>query len=428
VELVVASFNFAFLLLSLLEPTQAKIKIESSMAQMLAIAALSCGIGLAGFAMAQSAEPVVYIEVTDPSGKVLQAGSGVLVSEDGYILTARHVVKDKDGNDLGAPKVSFKTKYNLITALVKFCSLTTDICILKVSQSYVDAQSVRPANLLCRKLTADETLKALGWPFGDMEMDLVSGQVTGGIDSSFNAYPTTLNTLPGMSGGPVFDSSGAVVGVIVAGITNFPTRTFINPLILARDALAHTTAPVCSEQSPVKTIRLLLPARVPQVKKKTFHVAELQVTGIEGNNVAHTNTFPVDDGFEFTDVIFQEAICNRCNTLAPPLVTAEKISFRFMLSGADGYLQGDLIATMRQKDPGESTFELTPSLSFKDGPVQRLAIPATITSGVNISSILITDANNIQIGSAQLPGSATIQGHTLQFAKEDRTIVVTKVK
>lgn len=140
------------------------------------------------------------------------AGSGVIISEDGYIITNHHVVS-------GASKInvtlSDKTSYE---AKLIGTDSKTDIAVLKI-----DATGLTPAIVGdSDKLSVGEFALAIGNPMGTL-----GGTVTDGIISALNRDITvgseTMNLMqtnaavsPGNSGGGLFNERGELIGIVNA--------------------------------------------------------------------------------------------------------------------------------------------------------------------------------------------------------------------
>jgi serine protease Do len=160
------------------------------------------------------------------------AGSGVLISEDGYILTNNHVVED-------ATKVTVtladKDEYE---AKIVGTDPKTDLAVLKI-----EASEPLPKAFLgdSAQLRVGETVVAIGNPFG------LSHTVTAGIVSAkgrvIGAGPyddfiqTDASINPGNSGGPLFNTRGAVVGINTAVIPNGQGIGFAIPVNTAKPLL-----------------------------------------------------------------------------------------------------------------------------------------------------------------------------------------------
>lgn len=140
------------------------------------------------------------------------AGSGVVIREDGYIITNNHVVSGASSIKV---TMSDDTEY---TATVVGADSRSDIAVLKV-----DATGLTPAVIGdSNALAVGQTVLAVGNPLG-----VLGGTVTNGIVSALNREMNvdgTLMTLiqtnaavsPGNSGGGLFSENGELVGIVNA--------------------------------------------------------------------------------------------------------------------------------------------------------------------------------------------------------------------
>lgn len=157
-------------------------------------------------AVAAKASPsVVTISVT--GGQSGGTGSGIILSEDGYVLTNTHVVT-LDGAT-GDPAIQVKTDDgHLYEAELVGTDPLSDLAVIKL----VDASGLTPLEFAdSDKLNVGDTAIAIGAPLG------LSGTVTNGIVSALNrsidvassAAPTTPDDSEGDSGeGDGGDGSG----------------------------------------------------------------------------------------------------------------------------------------------------------------------------------------------------------------------------
>ncbi len=140
------------------------------------------------------------------------AGSGVIISENGHIVTNHHVVD-------GATKISIRTSDGTsYTAQLVGSDEQTDLAVLKV-----EATGLTPAVIgEYKDCKVGDTVVAIGNPLGEL-----GGTVTDGIISALDRDVTidgqimTLmqtNTAinPGNSGGGLFNTSGQLIGVVNA--------------------------------------------------------------------------------------------------------------------------------------------------------------------------------------------------------------------
>ena len=135
------------------------------------------------------------------------AGSGFIVSEDGYILTNAHVVQ-------GADEVTVKLiDKRSFTATVVGTDNRTDVAVIKITANDLPTLKLGdPASL-----RVGEAVVAIGSPFG-FENSVTAGIVSakGRSLPSENYVPfiqTDVAINPGNSGGPLFNLRGEVVGI-----------------------------------------------------------------------------------------------------------------------------------------------------------------------------------------------------------------------
>ena len=136
-------------------------------------------------------------------------GSGVIVSPDGYILTANHVVEGAD-----KVKVGLASGEKEFDAKVIGTDPATDTAVLKVDGKNLPAITIADSD----KLEVGDVVLAVGNPFGvgqTVTMGIVSALGRGGfgINNYENFIQTDAAVNPGNSGGPLFDANGAVVGI-----------------------------------------------------------------------------------------------------------------------------------------------------------------------------------------------------------------------
>ena len=143
------------------------------------------------------------------------AGSGVIISSDGYILTCAHVVS-------GASNITVSIGDKDYPATLVGEDTTSDIAVVKV-----DATGLTPATVGdSDNLKVGESVMAVGNPLGEL-----GGTVTSGIVSALNRSvsiqgSSSVNTMsliqmdasvsPGNSGGGLFNMNGELVGIVNA--------------------------------------------------------------------------------------------------------------------------------------------------------------------------------------------------------------------
>ncbi len=157
------------------------------------------------------------------------AGSGVIISRDGYIVTNNHVV---DGaNDISVTL----TDRQVYKARIVGRDPKTDLAILKIDpKGRLNAAALGNSE----QLQVGDWVLAIGNPFG------LSNTVTAGIVSAkgriIGAGPyddfiqTDAPINPGNSGGPLFNMKGEVVGINTAIIPNGQGIGFAIPVNVAK--------------------------------------------------------------------------------------------------------------------------------------------------------------------------------------------------
>ena len=138
-------------------------------------------------------------------------GSGVIVSEDGYIVTNNHVIeKAQEIKVLLSNKKDYKAK--LIGADPK-----TDIAVIKIDAKGLPALPWGDSN----KLKVGEIVFAIGNPFGlnqTVTMGMISavGRANVGIADYEDFIQTDAAINPGNSGGALINARGELIGINTA--------------------------------------------------------------------------------------------------------------------------------------------------------------------------------------------------------------------
>ena len=143
--------------------------------------------------------------------RVSNLGSGVIVSQDGFILTNHHVIEAADEIQVALP--DGKT----LEAVVVGTDPDTDLAVLKVKHDHLPAISFAKAETL----RVGDVVLAIGNPFGvgqTVTMGIVSalGRSHLGINTFENFIQTDAAINPGNSGGALVDTAGNLVGINTA--------------------------------------------------------------------------------------------------------------------------------------------------------------------------------------------------------------------
>lgn len=169
-------------------------------------------------------------------------GSGVIVGEDGLIVTNEHVIRDADEIVV---RLSNRSEHR---AKVVGADVRTDVAVLRIQP---------PGKLPVAKMGDSSRLKvgefaiAVGNPFG-LESTVTLGVISAtgrsaepDLEGGDDFIQTDASINPGNSGGPLLNASGEVVGINTAMVTSAQGIGFAIPINIVRtveqDLVAHGT-------------------------------------------------------------------------------------------------------------------------------------------------------------------------------------------
>ena len=161
------------------------------------------------------------------------AGSGFIVSDDGYILTNAHVVAEAD-----EVTVRLTDRREFAAKVIGF-DPRSDVAVIKIDAK--DLPTVRIGDP--RQLRPGEWVLAIGSPFG-LDNSATAGIVSatsravGGEDNYVPFIQTDVAVNPGNSGGPLFNLRGEVIGMnsmIFSRTGGYMGLSFAIPIDVAND-------------------------------------------------------------------------------------------------------------------------------------------------------------------------------------------------
>lgn len=157
-----------------------------------------------------------------------QTGSGVIISDNGMILTNNHVITVKDGFDNEMP-VAFKICLTTDTTIEPDCSYSADliakdenkdIALLKIRNIGLSAQTSFDYldRAMSNTITNNEDVLALGYPaIGGNTISGSMGTIIGTTDKySLSWIKSSAITSFGSSGGALIDADGKLIGITSA--------------------------------------------------------------------------------------------------------------------------------------------------------------------------------------------------------------------
>ena len=159
---------------------------------------------------------VVSIEVKTGDGG--DTGSGIVISESGYILTNNHVVEPATTG--GRISVVFSDKHRVHAEIIGRDTVS-DLAVIRVRG--VDGLQAAAFGSSA-SLTVGDGVVAVGSPLGlagtvtsgiisALDRPVEAGDAAGNTDNVIDAIQTDAAINPGNSGGPLVDMSGRVIGI-----------------------------------------------------------------------------------------------------------------------------------------------------------------------------------------------------------------------
>ena len=250
----VLSSGGTYAVITLTAPSQASAPVarlaSTATAPATAPAAISTSDAIVRVA-AEASKSVVTITSTGATGfspfsvPETGVGSGFVVSSDGLILTANHVVAGSTSLTVTLPSG------RQVSATVVTTDPTHDLALIKA-----DATGLVPLPLGdSTNLTVGQLAIAVGSPLGTFN-DTVTNGIVSALGRSITASdPATGQAMrlsgliqtdaainPGNSGGPLLDASGNVIGVITAQASGAQGVGFAIPINQAKSLMAGVPA------------------------------------------------------------------------------------------------------------------------------------------------------------------------------------------
>lgn len=155
------------------------------------------------------------------SGESEATGSGIIISEDGYIITNNHVVSTESNSSYYAIEEASSMKVNLYNDSTEYDAKIigtdqyTDLAVIKI-----DASGLTPASLgNSDTVKVGEFAMAIGCPLG-LESTVTSGIISAvdrtvddGAGTEYTCIQTDAAINSGNSGGALVNSNGEVIGI-----------------------------------------------------------------------------------------------------------------------------------------------------------------------------------------------------------------------
>jgi S1-C subfamily serine protease len=208
-------------------------RIRSRLILVTIVAVAIVGVG-AGLALARSnasaiGTGVVVIDTTQGYGGGSAAGTGIVLSSSGEVLTNNHVIQGATSIEVVVPGTTHR-----YAAQVVGYDASADVAVIQLS----GASNLKSATLGdSSQVTTGQAVKALGNAGGTGTLTPATGTVTGvaksitvsddrgGSARLTGLIETDAALQPGDSGGPLLNSNGQVIGMDTAASTGFTIRS-----------------------------------------------------------------------------------------------------------------------------------------------------------------------------------------------------------
>lgn len=145
-----------------------------------------------------------------PNAPAKVGGTGFLVDGKGYLITSAHVVANADSVYIQ----STKGYYFKVSTL--YINRQTDIAVLKITDSRYQPVRNLPYSIYKSPADLGEEIFTLGFPRPSSEIVYNRGYLSAqtGYNGDTLTYQLAISANPGNSGGPIFNHTGDVIGIL----------------------------------------------------------------------------------------------------------------------------------------------------------------------------------------------------------------------
>lgn len=187
---------------------------------------------------ARSSPSIVYVRSLSDYGTVRSVGTGVIVSEQGLVMTAYHVV-----SDAGSLEAVLQDGRTIADVQVEAYDAANDMALLKLPTSG-KAERFHALPVHSGGAKSGEQVFAIGYPLKGTPV--ITQGIVNSPDAEINGRSrilTSAQIVSGMSGGPLIDGQGFVVGIISGSLRAMPGIHLVvgmdkaAPLLKARPAV-----------------------------------------------------------------------------------------------------------------------------------------------------------------------------------------------
>lgn len=196
-------------------------------------------LGSYGSIRKNNANKVLYIKSIkkkkDRTGVVQKSfGTGFLLTDDGHVLTASHVVLQPDIDTLVDTMASFGSAHNHaypLQFIKRDVDAGVDAALLQLPNTVKELTGVHIGN--SKNVPEEAELYVLGFPTPLQNLNSGIGHLSSKLGPN-GWWVTSLPLNRGNSGGPIFDIGGNVIAMAIAGADESQSITYAMPIGYAK--------------------------------------------------------------------------------------------------------------------------------------------------------------------------------------------------
>ena len=143
-------------------------------------------------------------------------GSGIIISESGYIVTNNHVIEDANQIEV---EFMLNDEIQNFNAEIVQVDRVNDLAIIKIFDMNFDGVNELPYNFKSKSSDVGTTVYAYGYPMAlsamGKEIKVTDGIINSksGFQGDITTYQISAPIQGGNSGGPLFDDKGNFIGI-----------------------------------------------------------------------------------------------------------------------------------------------------------------------------------------------------------------------
>ena len=280
------------------------------------------------------------------------AGSGVILTEDGYIVTNAHVILDNNQQNVADTVTVRLTDGTEYPAEVKAYDTDEDIAIVKIDAKGLKAVKCGDSD----KLVVGQELVIVGNPLGEL-----GGTVTNGIVSAtereiqvggvtMHLIQTNAAVNPGNSGGGMFNLKGELVGINSAKDVDTKVEGMCYAIPIS-DAL-----PILENLKMGDSIEKAIPSVEGNTVRLGISCAEI--------NSEYAEYYGVPQGI-YVDEVEAGSAAEKAGLQAADILTAidgkDTLTMEALTNALAGYKVGDTVTLTIAREQESSARSLNPS-------------------------------------------------------------------